>query len=58
MSDDSFAYCERLLNEGLVAITPGADFGSYRANAHVRVAYTTGVERLAEAVERIARLTR
>ncbi|HJV07258.1 MAG TPA: pyridoxal phosphate-dependent aminotransferase [Chromobacteriaceae bacterium] len=58
VSDDSFAYCERLLNEGLVAITPGADFGSYRANAHVRVAYTTGVERLAEAVERIAQLTR
>jgi aspartate/methionine/tyrosine aminotransferase len=51
---DSFEYCRRLLEETDVAITPGLDFGEHRAHAHVRIAYTTGVERLAEAVERIA----
>ncbi|AXK40658.1 pyridoxal phosphate-dependent aminotransferase [Crenobacter cavernae] len=56
VTDDSLAYCARLLEEANVAITPGLDFGSYRADKHVRIAYTTGVDRLAEAVERIARL--
>jgi aspartate/methionine/tyrosine aminotransferase len=51
---DSFEYCRRLLEETDVAITPGLDFGEHRAHAHVRIAYTTGVERLAQAVERIA----
>ncbi|WP_024301739.1 pyridoxal phosphate-dependent aminotransferase [Pseudogulbenkiania sp. MAI-1] len=55
VTDDSFAYCQRLLDEVHVAITPGADFGTYRAGQHVRVAYTTGIERLAEAVRRMAR---
>ncbi|RMC99177.1 pyridoxal phosphate-dependent aminotransferase [Aquitalea palustris] len=56
VTDDSFAYCARLLEEVNVAITPGADFGRYRAAQHVRVAYTTGIERLAEAVARIGSL--
>ncbi|KZE35242.1 pyridoxal phosphate-dependent aminotransferase [Crenobacter luteus] len=56
VTDDSLAYCARILEEADVAITPGLDFGQHRANTHVRIAYTTGVDRLAEAVERIARL--
>jgi aspartate/methionine/tyrosine aminotransferase len=56
VTDDSFAYCARLLEEVNVAITPGADFGCYRAAQHVRVAYTTSIERLTEAVARIASL--
>jgi len=51
---DSFDYCGRLLREVYVAITPGADFGQHRSRQHLRVAYTTSIERLAEAVERIA----
>ena len=53
VTDDSFAYCQRMLDEVKVAITPGADFGSNRAGSYVRVAYTTGIDRLAEAVARM-----
>jgi aspartate/methionine/tyrosine aminotransferase len=38
-----------------VAFTPGLDFGRYQAGHHVRFAYTQNLERLQEAVERIAR---
>ncbi|WP_327078285.1 aminotransferase class I/II-fold pyridoxal phosphate-dependent enzyme [Pseudogulbenkiania subflava] len=55
VTDDSFTYCQRMLDDVHVAITPGADFGTYRAERHVRVAYTTGIDRLAEAVRRMAR---
>ncbi|WP_374496602.1 pyridoxal phosphate-dependent aminotransferase [Vogesella indigofera] len=53
VTNDSFAYCQRMLDEVKVAITPGADFGSNRAGSYVRVAYTTGIDRLAEAVARM-----
>jgi len=56
ITDDSFDYCQRALDEVGVAITPGNDFGEHGAKHHVRVAYTTGVAKLAEAVERLARL--
>jgi aspartate/methionine/tyrosine aminotransferase len=56
VTDDSFAYCQRVLDEVQVAITPGADFGQHQAGRYVRVAYTTGVARLAEAVARMARV--
>jgi aspartate/methionine/tyrosine aminotransferase len=39
-----------------VAITPGMDFGHYRAEEHCRFAYTTSVNRLLEAVERIKKI--
>ncbi len=54
---DSMAFCERLLEEAGVAITPGADFGRHQADRHVRFAYTTAIERLEEGVQRIARFT-
>ena len=56
VTGDSYAYCARILDEANVALTPGADFGTHRAGAHLRIAYTTGIERLAEAIERIAAL--
>lgn len=37
---DSMTYAARLLEEAGVAVTPGADFGEYRADRHVRFAYT------------------
>jgi len=50
-------FCWRLLDEYQVAVTPGIDFGSYRADAFVRFAYTTadadiqlGLERLRSAL--------
>jgi aspartate/methionine/tyrosine aminotransferase len=52
-TDDSMRFCETLLEEAGVAITPGHDFGDYRAAQHVRFAYTTGLDRLHEGVRRI-----
>jgi aspartate/methionine/tyrosine aminotransferase len=55
-SDDSQAFCLRLLEEHGVALTPGLDFGHHRASEHVRFSYTTGLDRLELAVERLARV--
>lgn len=52
-TDDSFAFCRDLLERAGVAVTPGIDFGTYRANAHVRFAYTTSLEQLQEGVARL-----
>lgn len=52
-TQNSMAFCEQLLEEAGVAITPGIDFGAYRATTHVRFAYTTSITKLQEGVERI-----
>ena len=54
-TDDSYRFCQDLLEEAGVAVTPGIDFGSYRAREHLRFAYTTSIEQLQEGVERIGR---
>jgi len=54
LSDDSFRLARDLLEKAGVAATPGLDFGSNAPEKHIRFAYTTGIERLAEAVERLA----
>ncbi|CAA0114842.1 Putative N-acetyl-LL-diaminopimelate aminotransferase [Zhongshania aliphaticivorans] len=48
--------CLDLLENHGIAITPGEDFGRYQAEQHVRFAYTTGLDRLQEAVLRLRRL--
>ncbi len=55
-TQDSQAFCLDLLEQHGVALTPGLDFGHYRANEHVRFSYTTGLERLELAVERLSRV--
>ena len=52
-SNDSFEFCRQLLEQARVAITPGRDFGGYRAEKYVRFAYTTGMDRLQLGVERL-----
>ncbi len=52
---DAFAFCRHFLETEHVAFTPGLDFGHYQAGHHVRFAYTQNLDRLQEAVERIAR---
>lgn len=52
---DSETFCLKLLDQEGVALTPGTDFGHYRADSHVRFAYTTDLERLREAVVRLER---
>ncbi|MDG9857013.1 pyridoxal phosphate-dependent aminotransferase [Pseudomonas nitroreducens] len=52
---DAFAFCQHFIETEHVAFTPGVDFGRYQASHHVRFAYTQSVDRLQQAVERIAR---
>ncbi|MBI3777826.1 MAG: pyridoxal phosphate-dependent aminotransferase [Gammaproteobacteria bacterium] len=52
-TDDSQAFALDLLERIGVAITPGLDFGSYRAAQHVRFSYATTLENLHEGVSRL-----
>jgi len=38
-----------------VAITPGKDFGHNNAEKYLRFAYTTSIDRMAEAISRLER---
>lgn len=55
LAPDSFALARDLLEKAGVAATPGLDFGSNQPEKFIRFAYTTSVERLAEACQRLAR---
>ncbi|AXS81398.1 pyridoxal phosphate-dependent aminotransferase [Dechloromonas sp. HYN0024] len=55
LTGDSFALAADLLEKAGVAATPGLDFGSNQPERHIRFAYTTSVDRLAEAAERLGR---
>ncbi len=55
-SDDSQNFCMQMLEQHGIAITPGSDFGHHRANRYVRFSYTTGMERIEEAVARLDRV--
>lgn len=46
-------FCWRLLREFGVACTPGIDFGSHKANHHVRFSYTEPLDRLKLGIERL-----
>jgi aspartate/methionine/tyrosine aminotransferase len=56
LANDSEQFAMDVLERGGVAITPGRDFGTHRAGAHVRFAYTRSMPDLEEGVERLARL--
>jgi len=55
LTDDSEDLAARLLEQEAVAITPGSDFGVHAPERHLRFAYTTGLDALAEGVHRIGR---
>ncbi|MFZ4535119.1 pyridoxal phosphate-dependent aminotransferase [Propionivibrio sp.] len=55
LTADSEIFARDLLETVGVATTPGLDFGSHAPKSHLRFAYTTGIERLSEAVDRIRR---
>ena len=50
---DSMEFVERALVEAKVAITPGYDFGAYRAGRHVRFSFANSIENLKEGCERL-----
>jgi aspartate/methionine/tyrosine aminotransferase len=54
-TDDSLQFAKQLLEAEGVAVTPGRDFGQFRADQHLRFAYTSSIDRMAEAIERIER---
>jgi aspartate/methionine/tyrosine aminotransferase len=56
LTDDSEKFCLDMLERHGIAITPGTDFGRFRAREHVRFAYTTGMARLEEAVRRFEKI--
>ena len=51
----SWEFCERALAEAHVALTPGRDFGTVTAEAHVRLSYTASREDLSEGLDRLER---
>ena len=53
-SKDSYKFAYDLLENIGVAITPGKDFGTNKANTFVRFAYTTSIERLEEGMKRLS----
>lgn len=57
-SDNSMDFCQRLLKEAGVAVTPGLDFGPAFANRMIRISYSTGLDRLKEAIERLEQFLR
>lgn len=54
-SNDAVDFCERLLFEKAVAVTPGIDFGNIRTERYVRFAYTQDISQLEIGVERLKR---
>lgn len=54
LTNDSAAFCERLLEEADVAITPGLDFGVNKPEQYVRFAFTTSLEKIKKGVERLS----
>jgi aspartate/methionine/tyrosine aminotransferase len=52
---DAEAFCSRMLEEFDVAITPGTDFGFYRADISVRFSYAQNLEKLAQGIENLTR---
>jgi aspartate/methionine/tyrosine aminotransferase len=56
LAADSAAFALRILDEAGVAVTPGIDFGTHRAERYLRFAYTQPIARLELAVERIESL--
>lgn len=57
-TDDTQRFCLELLDAHGVALTPGIDFGHYRARQHLRFSYTTSMAQLEAAVDRLSAVLR
>ncbi len=53
--EDSHQLSLTMLEQAGVAFTPGIDFGANQSRQHVRFAYTTSIEQLEQAIERLAK---
>jgi aspartate/methionine/tyrosine aminotransferase len=54
-NDDSFKFAVDLLEAEALAITPGKDFGSNDAHHALRFSYTTSIDKMAIAMQRLER---
>jgi aspartate/methionine/tyrosine aminotransferase len=54
-TDDSFKFAVDFLEAEAVAITPGKDFGSNEAHHRLRFSYTTSIDKMAIAMQRLER---
>ncbi len=53
LTDDSLDFCQQVLHQAGVAITPGLDFGDNHPQKYIRFAYTTDLDSLKEGVRRL-----
>lgn len=54
-TDNAAEFCWSLLENDHIATTPGLDFGHHRCHDFVRFSYTTGLDRIELALERLRR---
>lgn len=54
-TDDSFKFAVDFLEDEAVAVTPGKDFGINNAQRMIRFAYTTSIDNMAIAMQRLER---
>jgi aspartate/methionine/tyrosine aminotransferase len=54
LTDDSKAFCDRILNEAHVALAPGADFDSVNGHNYLRLAFAGAHDRVTKGAERLA----
>ena len=52
-TDDSLAFCTRMLNETGIAATPGVDFDAARGNHFVRFSFAGSTADMAKAAQRL-----
>ncbi len=52
-TNDSVAFCKKMLNETGVAATPGLDFDPHRGNGYVRFSFAGSTSTIEQAVERL-----
>jgi aspartate/methionine/tyrosine aminotransferase len=52
-STDCEAFCNTMLEDHGVALTPGTDFGDFECGRHVRIAFTTDMESLQLGIQRL-----
>jgi aspartate/methionine/tyrosine aminotransferase len=55
LTNDSEAFCRRMLEETGVAVTPGTDFDSGRGHRSLRISFAGSTEDMAEAARRLIR---
>jgi aspartate/methionine/tyrosine aminotransferase len=52
-SNDSQNFCQLMLENHGVAMTPGSDFGEHKSNQYVRMSFTTSKKNLGLGIERL-----